>query len=191
MKKTIKIIISAILAAIVILIAGVSIYSNVQKAKGNTLPMPFGLGTAVTETGSMEPNMPQGSLIFLIRAKSYEVGDIVAFRKTGDEIHTVHRIVEIDGDTVTTCGDANHGSNDDPITMDRIQGKVLFNIPKLGFALRDFGRFISKPIVLICIFLLLAVGLFFSFKPKKEETAEESIEDIKAEIERLKDSDKK
>lgn len=187
MKKTLKIIISIILTAFLLLLAGVSIYSNVQKAKGNTLPMPFGIGTAVTETGSMEPNMPQGSLVFLVRSKAYKVGDVVAFRKPGDSIYTVHRIIDVEGDVVTTCGDANAGSNDAPIKISQIKGKMLFNIPKLGFALQKMGNFISHPITLILIFAIIVTVFYFSFKPKKQDP---SIDEIKAEIDRLKQDTK-
>ncbi len=190
MKKTFKTIISAILIALLVVIAGISIYSNIQKAKGNTLPMPLGIGTAVPETGSMEPNMPIGSYVVLVRSRTYKVGDVVAFQKTGDDIHTVHRIVEIDGDTVITCGDANNGSNDEAITMDRIKGKMLFNIPKLGFTLQKIGNVISHPVSIIIILLLVAVTLFFSFKTDSNDKKEQSIDEIKAEIEKLKQEDK-
>lgn len=190
MKKTFKTIISAILLALLVAIAGISIYSNIQKAKGNTLPMPLGIGTAVPETGSMEPNMPIGSYVVLVRSRTYKIGDVVAFQKTGDDIHTVHRIVEIDGDTVITCGDANNGSNDEPITMDRIKGKMLFNIPKLGFTLQKISNVISHPASIIIILLLVAVTLFFSFKTDSNDKKEQSIDEIKAEIEKLKQEDK-
>lgn len=190
MKKTFKTIISAILIALLVAIAGISIYSNIQKAKGNTLPMPLGIGIAVPETGSMEPNMPIGSYVVLVRSRTYKIGDVVAFQKTGDNIHTVHRIVEIDGDTVITCGDANNGSNDEAITMDRIKGKMLFNIPKLGFTLQKIGNVISHPVSIIIILLLVAFTLFFSFKTDSNDKKEQSIDEIKAEIEKLKQEDK-
>ncbi len=190
MKKYKKIIISAALIALILLVAGVSIYSSVQKAKGNTLPMPLGFGIAVTETGSMEPNMPKGSLIFLIKSKSYEVGDIVAFLKDGEDVHTVHRIVEIDGNTVTTCGDANEGSNDAPIDMGRIKGKVLFNIPKIGFPILKFGKVISHPVVLTILLLVFAAAIIFTFIVPEKRDDSQTIDEIKAEIEKLK-QDKK
>ena len=188
MKKSLKITLSIIAAIIIILLCGISIYNSIEKAHGNTLPMPFGVGIAITETGSMEPNMPQGSLVVIVKDNSYEIDDIVAFRKDGESIHTVHRIVDISGDTVTTCGDANNGSCDDPITTNDIKGKVAFNIPKLGFALKKAANFIKQPITLIVLFLVITVGLYFSFKPKNKAHDDRSIEDIKAEIDKLKNS---
>ncbi len=187
MKKSIKIIIMSVVAVILALILGASIYTAVQKAKGNSLPMPFGIAVSVTETGSMEPNMPQGSLIVLVKSKSYELDDIVAFLRSDDDtIHTVHRIVEIDGDTVITCGDANDGSRDPAIDKSEIKGKVIICIPKLGFAIKNIDDVVSHPVTIVLILAALVAILFLTGKKPRDE---KSVEEIKAEIDKLKNDE--
>ncbi|MCH8158007.1 MAG: hypothetical protein IID18_09730, partial [Nitrospinae bacterium] len=68
-------------------------------------------------------------------AADLRVGDILAFES--DHGFAIHRIVEIDGDTITTKGDANR-SEDEPISFDHVIGRALTirgrlaKIPYLG-----------------------------------------------------------
>ncbi len=186
MKKKIKIIISAILLCLALFVCAINIYSTVQRARGNTLPMPLGIGISSPTTGSMEPNIPVGSLVVIVRDSSYEIGDVVAFQRRAGETHTMHRIIEIDGDTVTTCGDANTGSPDDPIKIDQIKGKVVLCIPKVGGVMLKMANVVSHPVTIAVIVIAIVFLMFFPFKSRKDES-EQSIDDIKAEIEKLKD----
>ncbi len=181
-----KIILTAVIAVIVLFISGVSIYTNIQRANGNTLPMPFGVGMAVINSGSMEPNIPIDSLVIVVKADEYQLDDVVAFQTEKGKIHTVHRIVSIDGETITTCGDNNDGSNDTPFHVSKIKGKVVMTLPKVGRGIDTFSRAIQHPAVTAIILLVAGVLLFFSFRPigKKEET--DDLDEIRAEIQRLK-----
>ncbi len=190
MKTKIKNIISIILIVLVVFILGVNIYSMYLTSKGDILPMPLGFNISFTETGSMEPNMPQNSLVFIIKDKTYEVNDIVAFRQEpNDKVCTVHRIVKIDGDTIITKGDANNG-NDPAINKNDIKGRVLFHIPKIGLTLFKIKEFISRPLIKTIVFLVLIAAIVFSFIPVKNKKSSPTIDEIKAEIERLKQDTK-
>ena len=190
MKTKIKNIISIILAVLVVFILGVNIYSMYLSSRGDILPMPLGFNISFTETGSMEPNMPQNSLVIIIKDKSYEIGDIVAFQKDADDtVCTVHRIVKIEGDVITTKGDANDGA-DPSININDIKGRVLFHIPKIGLTLIKIKEFVSRPIVKTVILLIFVAALVLSFIPQKKKTDEPSIDEIKAEIEKLRQENK-
>jgi signal peptidase I len=80
---------------------------------------------ASVSSQSMWPTLKKGDLIFLQgvdKPEDLQVGDIIAFEhETGI---TVHRIVEIDGDLITTKGDANP-RDDKPISFDQVCGRVL------------------------------------------------------------------
>ena len=131
--------------------------------------------------------MPQNSLIIIVRSSNYKLGDIVAFKEyPNDTKCTVHRIVAIDGDIVTTCGDANVGSNDEPVNIHDIKGKVLICIPKLGLVLNKVKTFVTHPVTTVFIFIILIGLVVLSFIPFKKRSDEPSIEEIKAEIQRLK-----
>ncbi len=181
-----KIILTAITLAVILFISGVSIYTNIERANGNTLPMPFGVGMAVINSGSMEPNIPIDSLVIVVKDDSYEIDEVVAFQTELGKIHTVHRIVEIDGDIITTCGDNNDGSKDPPFHVSKIKGKVVMTLPSVGRGIDTFSKIIQHPAVTVVILLIAGILLYFSFRPagKKDET--DDIDAIKAEIERLK-----
>ncbi len=112
------------LAIIIIVMGYVGGTILIEKNKGNELPMPFGIGMSVVLSGSMDPELKVNDLIFVRKTDEIKVGQVVVFQtKTG--VLTVHRIVKIEGDTVTTKGDANT-SEDPPITKADIKGEVFF-----------------------------------------------------------------
>jgi signal peptidase I len=80
---------------------------------------------ASVSSQSMWPSLKKGDLIFLQgvdKPEDLQVGDIIAFEH--ERGITVHRIVEIDGDLITTRGDANP-RDDKPISFDQVCGRVL------------------------------------------------------------------
>ena len=108
----------------------------------------------------------------------YKVNDIVLYQDAGSLI--IHRIIEIDGDTVTTKGDANNAA-DEPIDKSRIKGVLVYDIPGVGAAV----HIVKQPVF---VFVLLAAALLLtelSYRKEKGKGTEE-LDEIKAEIERLK-----
>jgi len=86
-------------------------------------------------SSSMWPELKQGDLVFIRGAGEIRVGDIVVYQsKKG---FTIHRILKIEGEKITTKGDAN-SSPDAPIKYDQIVGKTVnyagkpMRIPYLG-----------------------------------------------------------
>ncbi len=101
------------------------------------LPLPGNYKIFTVQSGSMEPAIHTGSLIFVKPLADYSVGDIVT-KKTDDPKMTVtHRVVtkeEIDGQTVfETKGDANDSSDGEKFGKDMIIGKKFLTIPFLGY----------------------------------------------------------
>ena len=186
-----KTVFNILLVALVLVIVGANVYTNVARARGNTLPMPFGIGMAVINSGSMEPHIPIDSLVVVMPALDYKVGDVVAYQTERGRIHTVHRIVTMDGDTVVTAGDNNDGSLDPAIHKDKIKGKVILTIPGLGRGMDTVSSFLQNPIVTLLI--LLAAGFLFwrSMRPNGKavsgtDSNSPNLDAIKAEIARLK-----
>ena len=119
---------------LVSLVVGLKLYAwNARSLTGNVLPMPFGYGAAVVLTGSMEPTIMTDELIIVQAQEDYEVGDVVVYQ-TG-KILVVHRIIAMDGETVTTQGDANNVA-DAPVDRTHIKGRVIRHIPNVGTAVR-------------------------------------------------------
>ena len=161
------------------LILGVNVYlANASRLLGNQLPMPFGYGAAVVLSGSMEPEFSEGDLIVVTQADTYKVNDIVVFQDGKSLV--VHRIISIDGETITTQGDANQTA-DEPIMVSAVKGKVLFWIPYLGKVV----GFLKTPVGTICVIAAAIALIEIPHRNEKKKDDEEK-QRIIEEIERLK-----
>jgi len=111
---------------------------------GSMLPIPGNIELKIVKSGSMEPNIPTGSLVVVKPAAAYSIGDVITFgADTRSEIPTTHRIVSFageDGQTMyTTKGDANEEVDPKTTLKNDVIGKVVFHMPYVGFVL-DFAR---------------------------------------------------
>lgn len=108
-------------------------------------PLP-GLGALdvkIVKSGSMEPNIMTGAVVVIREVGSYGLGDIITFTSEGANIPTTHRIVgteEVDGkEYFVTKGDANEERDTNVVAPSDILGKVVIDVPYLGFIL-DFAH---------------------------------------------------
>ena len=120
----------------VVLLAGVSLLSIVD------LPKKYHL--FVVESGSMEPAIKTGSLIFTQASGRYFNGDIVSFKlhsysnlKDPRAIVT-HRIISVNESTTSgtfylTKGDANNIQDPNPRFSDTVIGRVRLAVPYIGY----------------------------------------------------------
>ena len=178
MKKRRAIWLRVLLYALAAVFIGVSFSSSVAaRLTGDALPMPFGFGVSVVLSDSMQPTLSAGDLIVVTRASDYQVGDIVVYQagKSG----TVHRIVEIDGDTVVTRGDANN-ADDQPIARSQIKGRVRFRIPRVGYLIN-----LVKSPAGICVVVALALFLTERSLRADRRAASARTEALEAELRRL------
>ncbi len=160
------------------LFLGLGIYTwNAERIVGNTVPMPLGFGATVVLSGSMEPEISVDDLAVIVKTKDVAVGDVVLFQAGNSTV--LHRVVEVQGDTVITKGDANNAA-DAPISRNDIKGKMAFSIPSVGVVV----DFIKNPIVFLLLALLALLLANFSFR--KEKTADtQELDEIKQEIKSL------
>lgn len=109
----------------------------------SVLGLPQNFRAFVVQSGSMEPAVKTGSLIFVKPFPEYRLGDIVTF-KSGPDVDIknprgtiTHRLVEIkkDGDLLfyVTKGDANDTPDAEVRPSDYVIGKVVFSVPYIGF----------------------------------------------------------
>lgn len=166
------------------LILGINIYlANANSLVGNQLPMPFGYGAAVVMSGSMEPELSKGDLIIVKEENSFVKNQIVVFQ---DENHlVVHRIIDVDKETITTKGDANNVA-DKPIDISAIKGTVLFWVPYVG----NIVSLLKTPagtfsIIAVAIVLIELPNI--AERKKDDEERDKLIEEIKKLKEELKD----
>lgn len=169
-----------ILLAICGALLGINIYlTNANNLLGNKMPTPFGYGAAVVLSGSMEPTLSKDDLIFVKKTDRIDIGDIVVYQ--ADDSLVVHRVVFIDGEIVTTKGDANNIA-DPAFEKSAIKGVVVGSVPKAGIVVNAIKTPAGTIVVLLCAFLLIEL----SFR-KQKEVDDKKIEAIKDEIRRLKE----
>lgn len=161
------------------IVLGLFVYT--QNAKGllkDKIPMSFGYGMSVVLSGSMESRLSVDDLVIIKATDNYKVNDIVLFQDGNSLV--IHRIIEIDGDTVTTKGDANNVA-DEPINKSQIKGVLVYDIAGLGAVVNILKQPISVFIILAATFLLTE----FSYRKEKDSDTEE-LDEIKKMIEELK-----
>lgn len=169
-----------ILLAVIGLILGVNVYfANASGIGGNHLPMPFGYGIANVLSGSMEPTFSKGALLLVKEEKQTEPGQIVVYQ-SGQEL-IVHRVIRIEGNLVTTKGDANEAA--DPVfDVSQIKGVVIGWIPFLG----NLVSFLKTPVGIILLLICAVLLMEGSFR-KQKVSDDRQLEGIKEEIRRLKE----
>ena len=186
MKKSGKIkfrfknIIRFTLLAVCGLILGINVYiANANSLVGNKLPMPFGYGSAIVLSGSMEPEFSKGDLIIVKETTNYKFNDIVVYQDGNGLV--VHRIINIDGETITTKGDANNVA-DEPTDISTVKGKVLFWLPYAGSVV----KWLKSPLGIICI-VIAAIALIEIPRRNEKKKDDEERQKIIDEIKRLKE----
>ena len=88
--------------------------------------------------GSMRPFMDVGDVAIVEKAPADVVreGDVIQFRR--ENVTVMHRVVDIQerGDLrlFITKGDANNAPDSAPVVPEQVIGRVIFRIPKIGWA---------------------------------------------------------
>ena len=138
-----------LLVIFLILTSAILILSNVDN--------PLNLRVFSVSSGSMEPTISTGSIVFVQKQEAYNVQDIITYASRANRnATTTHRIIEIFNDadlgriSYGTQGDANEDP-DFGITLEsQIIGKVIFQIPFVGYFV-NFAKTQAGFIVFIVI----------------------------------------
>lgn len=124
-----------------------------------------GIRSFVVLTGSMQPQIPVGSIVYTLPSSRYEAGDIIAFTK--NEVTVTHRIIAIkteNGQTMyQTQGDANNVADTDLVAPRDVIGRMEVQFPGIGRVigwLRTLPGFllgVVMPGIVVIIFEILAI----------------------------------
>ena len=125
-----------------------------------TLPRFLGYGIYNVVSGSMEPEIPVGSVVYVegVRAEDVAGGDVIAFQ-SGDSV-IIHRVVEnqvVEG-KFTTKGDANAEEDMEKADYSALIGRVSRHYPFFGRFLEIYTSSVGK-IYVICF---AACGAMFN-----------------------------
>jgi signal peptidase I len=184
--KHIKTVIHWKLKLLVLIILPIVVFMLVT-SKSDVL---FGVRSFVVLSGSMEPTLPVGSVVFTKAATSYQKGDVVTFQKNGAVV--THRLNDFkyedpstssgqvrpdqpEQEFIQTKGDANKNADAELITKSDILGKQILMVPLVGKfivylkTLPGLILFIMVPSVLFILFEL------WNMKHHMEREAEKKI----------------
>jgi signal peptidase len=178
------------LLLLILFVALVGGFTVITRAvSGTNLPI------AAVESGSMEPTIPTGSLIFIQKVSGADlvaganpVGDVVVFywpntQITDYWIRTIynpapwsHRAIakeEINGTYyVLTKGDANQYPDQNPnyvntwVPEGRIIGRIVWSIPYVGYLF----LWSNNPFVVAAILIILLIIIIVTMATGKEST---------------------
>lgn len=110
----------------------------------------FGVKPTVIYSGSMRTALDVGDITIVskIPAEQIQKGDIIQFRIQNESVPIIHRVYEKyeeGGNTFfITKGDANDNPDSDLVLAQNVMGKVVFNIPKIGWISITIKELIHK-----------------------------------------------
>lgn len=157
----------------------------------------FGIQVYSVISGSMEPEYPVGSLIYVKEVDSSEIkiGDVITF-VLSDETPATHRVIAIDyeNEQFYTRGDANYHIDeetgekvymeDPPVYFKNLIGKPIFKIPLLGYVAYYIqhppGMYVAIAAGALLLILVFLPDLFKSDKKKQDKPAAEAASDTAA-----------
>lgn len=156
--KILKIIGNVLIIFVIIAIAPIAI------------PKAFGVQVFNVISGSMEPTISVGSIVYVRNVEFEELsqGDVIAF-ESGASVVT-HRIVEINTEDklITTKGDANNTEDFNPVSYTNVIGRMIAHFPIYGTIVAWLTDTVGKLVAVV----VLVIGAVLSYlgEDKKEKT---------------------
>ncbi len=146
------------------------------------LPRLFGVQEFNVLTGSMSPELPPGTLVYVMPKEPAAIrpGEIVSFVMNEDLDVATHRVLrnDYDGKHLVTKGDAN-ANEDDPIMYENVVGVVAFSVPYVG-GLFDYvandshGRVVGIAVLLSVIVLAFAADMICSALTRQKVSVQDT-----------------
>lgn len=131
-------VIGNLLTTFLFLIVVLTVFMIVSSKLSGEEPNLFGYQMKTVLSGSMEPKIQTGSIIFIQQFEKDEIlteGDVITFL-TEEDILVTHRIIEINGNEFITKGDNNNGNDIKPVLSQNIIGKYTgITIPFIGYGM--------------------------------------------------------
>jgi len=133
--------IKTVLYAVVTLVSGVSIGLVISLFLITSGATNSSYKAFVVLSGSMEPALPVGSMVFTKSKPNYKVGEIISFNQGNKTI--THRVAgkKHTDNTFLTKGDANEEADTWSVAQQEIIGASVFHIPYIGY----FSEFVRTP----------------------------------------------
>ena len=129
------------------------------------VPMIMGFREMAVLSGSMEPTIPVGSIVYVKPVDDpavLEPGDVCTYTLADGETMVTHRVISIDPDsqTLVTKGDAND-TEDGAISFGQVFGEAQFHLPYLGYIAMN----IKTPTGILVVCGVIVVVILLNFIP--------------------------
>ena len=125
----------------------------------------FGYTFFQVATGSMSDTIEIGDVIIVRITKEIEENDIIVYKE--EENYITNRLILKNGEELIAKGDANN-SEDKPIKLEQVLGKVEIIIPKIGMW-RDIIMTPEIIGLIIVVIVLLSFVFFYNKNGGKDE----------------------
>lgn len=134
------------------------------------LPQLAGCTPRIVISGSMEPEIPVGSIVYTsgkILQENIKKGDVIAYGLSR-EIPVLHRVVEADRNKRewVTKGDANETCDLCTVSYGQYLGKMIFHVPYAGYLAVMMQK---KAVWFLLIFTWILTGVMQQMGHKKME----------------------
>ena len=134
-----------------------------------TVPRLFGYHIYTVISGSMEPAIPTGSLVYIqeMEPEDVKADDVIAFYGAKDSASIItHRVVEnrvLMGEFITK-GDANQTEDMNPASYENFIGKVVKSYPEIGEIAQILtgpeGKVIAGGVIVAAVVLQILASMF-------------------------------
>lgn len=170
---------------------------NVVMTPSGQVPQVMGFSVLRVLTGSMEPEIPEHSMLLVRRVdpETLAAEDVITFFSPDPALNGVpvtHRILRLESSEgerhFVTKGDANVLEDPHPVAPSQVVGKVIFVSPLLGRLVTEistplvFGLLIVLPlaIMLVCSVVNALRSAARLARQEEEQAVRQALEEIKA-----------
>ena len=184
-------------AAIALILVSVFVLLSVVLTPAGQVPQVLGYSVFRVMTGSMEPEIPEDSLLVVKKTPPEDIvpGDVISFFSPDPMLEgavNTHRVVRIEKENgrilFITKGDANVIEDIYPTEASALVGRVVFK----SYGLGKIVSLLSNPlvfgiIILLPLLIILLMNLYRAVriaadiaKKEEEEAVRKALEEIKA-----------
>ena len=137
------------------------------------VPRIFHVIPQIVLSGSMEPEIPVGSIVYIaqkIPPENIKERDIIAYQR-GNQIQVLHRVLQVDEEkkAFQTKGDANEKADPGMVAFSQYRGKQVFSIPYLGYGADFLQKGYGRNWLLVGIVLLIVMDFLWNRRETDEE----------------------
>ncbi len=142
------------------------------------IPRFWGIQTYVVTSGSMEPQIPVGSLVYVekVEPTDIEEGDVITFYLKNTNIVATHQVYEVDAQNqlFRTQGINNHDDDGnilhdaEPVYYNSLIGKMKYCIPVLGNVNRFCTTAPGYYFLMAVVIGIVAISIIVDLIPQQE-----------------------